>query len=342
MTCHDGAFSAARAAQPSPAEAGSCPEPHEIVTSTAPTGRPLLLLVHGRGQGDFAAQELLDLWVRSLSIGIGASVAELVAEFDVRMPFYGARLDQLTHGAAGLVQPGGTDPSAMPAKNDFALFQHAHVREVQQRHNLSDAKLRALGNGPGQAPTINGSSWVHAILRALDRIPGLSGEMLERLTYDVWLYMREQNVRAEINQIVEQHLKPGSRAIVIGHSFGSVIAYDILKDRRDITVPVFVTLGSPLGIHSIRQGLEPVRHPQCVSEWFNAFDRRDLIAMYPLDAQTFPVTPNVVNYDAVENRTTNAHGIFGYLSDPAVAAKICSCFSAHAPTRTGCSLKHGR
>ncbi len=56
--------------------------------------------------------------------------------------------------------------------------------------------------------------------------------------------------------------------------------------------------------------------------------------MYPLDAQTFPVTPGVVNYDAVENRTTNAHGIFGYLSDPAVAAKICSAFAAHVAAGT--------
>jgi len=334
MTCYDGSLSAPRDAQPNSTEAGCCPKTRKINTTIDPASRPLLLLVHGRGQGEFAAQDLLDLWLQSIAIGIGASVGELVAQFDVRMPFYGARLDEITHAAADLVKLGSAHREGLSAQSDFALFQHAHVREVQQRHNLSDDALRALGNGPGEAPAISGSSWVHAVLRALDRIPGLSGEMLERLTYDVWLYMREAGVRAQINRIVEEHLAPGARAIVIGHSFGSVIAYDILKDRRDITVPLFVTLGSPLGIHSIRQGLEPVRHPHCVREWFNAFDRRDLIAMYPLDAQTFPVTPGIVNYGAVENRTTNAHGIFGYLSDPAVAAKICSAFAAHAGAGT--------
>ncbi len=262
MTCHDASLSAALAAQP--AVAGPCPEPHNVNTSATPPSRPLLLLVHGRGQGEFAAEDLLNLWLRSLSIGVGASVDDLVAEFDVRMPFYGVRLDEITHAAAGLAQLGDAHRPSRTTQSDFVLFQHAHVREVQQRHNLSDDKLRALGNSPGEAPAINGSPWVHTILRALDRIPGLSGEMLERLTYDVWLYMREASVRAQINRIVEEHLAPGARAIVIGHSFGSVIAYDILKDRRDITIPLFVTLGSPLGIHSIRQGLEPVRHPYCV------------------------------------------------------------------------------
>ena len=284
--------------------------------------RPRLLFVHGRGQGEFDARDLLDLWLQSLSIGIGPKHEGVLKDADIDLPFYGARLDELLRDVAGLPKFPQRDRENSPQLREFEHFQHAHVREVQERHGLTDEKLEALGNRPGQAPEIRGLPWVHSILRALDKIPGLSGEMLERLTHDVWLYMRDGSVRSSINTIVEAALVPGSQVIVIGHSFGSVIAYDILRQRDDIRVPLFVTLGSPLGIHSIRSGFEPLCHPACVGKWLNAFDRRDLIAMYPLDPLTFPVDPPVINYDNVENRTTNAHGIFGYLSDPMVAGAI--------------------
>ena len=288
-----------------------------------PVTRPQLLFVHGRGQGAFNAEDLLDLWMQSLAIGIGSSYEGILEHIEVQMPFYGHRLDELTGAATGLPQFPQQSREAQPRFHDFERFQHAHVREVQERHGLTDERLEALGNQPGEAPTIRGLPWVHSILRALDKVPGLSGEMLEQLTHDVWLYMRDKSVRREINAIVTASLTARTSVVVIGHSFGSVIAYDVLKDRDDIIVPLFVTLGSPLGIRSIRSGFEPVNHPGCVGKWFNAFDRRDLIAMYPLDAQTFPVLPPVVNYDKVENRTTNAHGILGYLSDPGVATAIC-------------------
>ncbi len=284
--------------------------------------RPRLLFVHGRGQGEFDARDLLDLWLQSLSIGFGALHEDIPGDLEIDLPFYGARLDELLREEAGLPQFPQRHREHGPHFREFEHFQHAHVREVQERHGLTNEKLEALGNRPGQAPAIRGLPWVHSVLRALDKIPGLSGEMLERLTHDVWLYMRDGSVRSSINAIVEADLVPGSHVVVVGHSFGSVIAYDILRQRDDITVPLFVSLGSPLGIRSIRNGFEPLTHPKCVDSWFNAFDCRDIIAMYPLDEVTFPINPPVLNYDKVENRTTNAHGIFGYLSDPMVARTI--------------------
>ncbi|MEL7708294.1 hypothetical protein AAG593_00595 [Citromicrobium bathyomarinum] len=153
--------------------------------------RPSLLLVHGRGQGEFDTQALLDLWMQSLSIGMGPQHEGILAEVEVQLPFYGHRLDELLQAAGGLPQFPQHHRDHAPQLREFESFQHAHIREVQERHGLTNEKLEALGNEPGEAPAIRGLPWVHSVLRALDKIPGLSGEMLERLTHDVWLYMRD-------------------------------------------------------------------------------------------------------------------------------------------------------
>jgi hypothetical protein len=59
-----------------------------------------------------------------------------------------------------------------------------------------------------------------------------------------------------------------------------------------------------------------------VDGWYNAFDKRDVVALYPLDAANFPVVPAVENNATVKNHTANRHGIDGYLDDANVAKRI--------------------
>ncbi len=39
----------------------------------------------------------------------------------------------------------------------------------------------------------------------------------------------------------------------------------------------------------------------------------------------FPTDPDIVNNDAVDNKTDNRHGIIGYLNDANVARRIAEC-----------------
>ena len=72
----------------------------------------------------------------------------------------------------------------------------------------------------------------------------------------------------------------------------------------------------------MRDQFRPLRSPPPVEAWYNAFDDRDVVALYPLDAANFPVQPSIENYGAVKNHTANRHGIVGYLDDPNVAKRI--------------------
>ncbi|MNP80307.1 hypothetical protein D3C76_1783670 [compost metagenome] len=59
-----------------------------------------------------------------------------------------------------------------------------------------------------------------------------------------------------------------------------------------------------------------------VSDWYNAFDTRDVVSLYPLDGANFPVSGTIENNSMVRNHTDNRHGIDGYLDDTNVARRI--------------------
>jgi hypothetical protein len=170
---------------------------------------------------------------------------------------------------------------------------------------------------------------VQALLRAIERYGGgMSQGALEVFTRDVFLYTTRAGARDEIDRIVASQLTE-EPTVVVGHSLGSVVGYTLLRsDRRSLQIPLFVTVGSPLGIRAIRDHFRPLRFPTSVRAWYNAFDPRDVVALQSLDAANFPVVPAIENNSAVNNHTTNRHGIVGYLDDPGVAKQILGALSA--------------
>lgn len=72
--------------------------------------------------------------------------------------------------------------------------------------------------------------------------------------------------------------------VLIGHSLGSIVAYEILCDLPDHGVETLITLGSPLALRSVRDGLHPKAQsrtphlPPGVTRWANIYDQRDPVA----------------------------------------------------------------
>ena len=83
-----------------------------------------------------------------------------------------------------------------------------------------------------------------------------------------------------------------------------------------------MTLGSPLGVKSIQRRLEIVEMPTTTASWHNARDVHDVVALYPLTKEYFATQPAIENYNGVDNKTENQHGIVGYLPDDWVTKAI--------------------
>lgn len=282
-----------------------------------------LVFVHGRAQQRKDAASLKRSWIDAWSMGLAKSGLSVpIEDSAIRFPYYGDTL-------AGLVS-GGDVPDVIvkgpePTPEERYLLGEV-LEEARQRYHITDEQVTAqleeeiLEKGAQNWP------WVRAIAKALDSyLPGASGATLAAVTYDVFSYLRNSGVRDVIDGGVRSAISSEGETVVVGHSLGTVVAYNLLRREGSASgwkVPLFVTLGSPLAVTAIRKMLQPIQHPPCAQAWFNAMDKRDIVALYPLAAPRFDIDPAVENRTDVHNHTNNRHGIAGYLDDPVVARRI--------------------
>jgi hypothetical protein len=292
----------------------------------AKTGRSAapskLLLIHGRDQQGKDPARLKAEWLEALNQGARKLNRTLPANLDVAFPFYGDVLDDF---ARRMDIPLSADikTRGSAVNEEFLMFQAEMGEEIRTAAGVTDAQIDAEYGPSDKAKGPLNWEWVQAVLRAIDkRGGGLSAQALETFTRDVFLYTRRAGVRDEVDRIVADSLTDDV-TVVVGHSLGSIVAYSVLRtDRRKLRVPAFVTVGSPLGVRAVRDAFRPLRYPQPAKSWFNAFDSRDVVALYPLDSTNFPVMPAISNANNVRNATDNRHGISGYLDDAGVAGQI--------------------
>lgn len=308
--------------------------PIAVITSLASSATQAiptrLLFVHGRSQEGKDPDRLKSLWMDALKRGVEKLGRGLPDRIDVRFPFYGDALDNF---AQQYEVPLTLDiqTKGSQVNEEFLAFQAEVAEALRQRAGITDDQVNTE-YGPNPKPKgPQNWEWVQAILRALDKhVGGMTQTTLEVFMRDVFLYTNRAGVRDEIDRIVAREITE-QPTVVVGHSLGSVVIYSVLRtDRRSLRVPLCVTLGSPLGIQAIRNQFRPLRFPPPVKSWFNAFDKRDVVALYPLDTQNFPVEPAIENDDAIRNHTANRHGITGYLDSPAVAKRILDALGATA------------
>ena len=156
---------------------------------------------------------------------------------------------------------------------------------------------------------------------------------------------RDQARRVLQNELMNALLPlKGRRIMLIAHSMGTIIGYDVLRDlgRRDRSFQIhhFVTIGSPLGLPHVKANIYqersyspvPVRTPSVVTErWANYADRSDPVAIDvhlrddfgPNDAGV-RVEDDMVITDFVGpvSGQRNPHKSYGYLRSPELSVHI--------------------
>ncbi len=279
-----------------------------------------LMFLHGRAQEGRDSVQLKREWEFAFERGLKAAGLRWPHGLEVVFPYYGDRLDRLAlevdaplistilHRGDAIVQPAEELRAAL-------------LVEMATGKAIPDAAIQRNFDGTIIERGAQNWKWIHAILRTLDGTP-IGQNLLDRVTRDVSIYLSYPGIRLQIDELVNDEI-PSGPSVYVAHSLGTVVAYNILRERADVQAPLLVTLGSPLGLKNIQALLDPPpKIPQSVEKWFNARDPNDVVALFPLDATHFPVTPSIENKSDVKNHTDNQHGSDGYLDDPVVAAKI--------------------
>lgn len=282
-----------------------------------------ILFIHGRSQGGKDPDVLLENWIDALKRGLQAAGLRLPDGVQFDFPFYADTLDRFV---SGLKDP-NPDVIEMAGGNGTASalddFLAESLDEIVHDAEIPEAEVQAMVEGPAvteMAP--QNWRWVRAIAKAIDkRLTPASEWTIKRFLTDVHLYIANRNVQRAINAIVASELRQ-EPTVVVGHSLGSVVGYRLLAELQDAShIRRYITLGSPLGMKSIAKRLGIAQHVGQPT-WFNAFDKRDIVALHPLDQKRFPTQPAILNHDQVNNHTPNRHGIAGYLDDPQVARAV--------------------
>ncbi|MFF7935882.1 hypothetical protein [Streptomyces sp. NPDC007940] len=237
-----------------------------------------VVCIHGIGQQFVGERSLHATWYPALADGLTrAGSPDLVDPDDVRCVFYG-----------DLFRPPGRtlavqDPPLTAAdvgegfEAELLLAWWEEAARTDEAVPPPDA--RTLARVPRTA---------QRALNALSRSRFFAGIALRGLVLDlrqVRAYLCDPAVRDAVQERVAAAVTPDTR-VVVGHSLGSVVAYEALCAHPRWPVRALLTVGSPLGIRNLVFDRllpggtgKPGDWPGGVRQWTNLADESDTVAL---------------------------------------------------------------
>ncbi len=233
------------------------------------------------------------------------------------------------------------------------LFYGAHrditidipgIERLLRQPQPSDEDLRELGSWSRRF-----RRWTHMLG---DFVPLLGRQLAQPATkllmHEASRYLKNRDgkgsmVRAVLREALERAWAADERVLLIGHSLGSVIAYDTLWELSRAGAPgevaLLITLGSPLGTHFVQRSLQgadehgAARYPANIRRWRNFTARGDTTALRRRLRPFFAEMIELGLVESIEDRIDfdnyfrgatglNAHEAYGYLVQPLIGEAI--------------------
>jgi subtilisin family serine protease len=158
-----------------------------------------------------------------------------------------------------------------------AVLRRIGRKMLERSHASANAAIRAQDI---RAKVIPLPPWIR------DRI---AGQLTSIFLADVHDFLYEKDLRAQMERtLLDRMAAGGGPFVVVAHSQGTMIVYDVLRrlSRAQFQVPLFVTIGSPLGLTEVQDELRrwsgaagKLPFPPCIDKWVNVADRLDPVAV---------------------------------------------------------------
>ena len=211
-------------------------------------------------------------------------------------------------------------------------------------------------HGPTEQDIRDAHSWniwlSRLLLTLADHIPLLIRMLPEEMrstAHEIDRYFNNtDDVARKIRDLLKQTLRPmleqQDNVLLIGHSLGSVIAYDTLWElsrQEGITGKVdFLTLGSPMGLHYVQRRLLGINgqgeknYPDLIRHWMNLSAEGDVTALNQNFSESFHPMLELGLVESIEDHChgiynffrsdagLNCHRSYGYMVSPAVGSII--------------------
>lgn len=243
--------------------------------------------VPGFGQQNKGESILRSEWAPALRDGIwiagAGQIADTLTDDRVGMAFYGDVFRR--PGRRLTADPILTAEDLDPFEQDLLMAWWEETARTDPSVLAPDARTLAV-------PTPRGTQTALRALSMSKTFAGLPERTLLRDLRQIRDYIDDQNIRHEARQRVALAVREDTR-VLVGHSLGSVVAYEALCANPEWPVRMLVTLGSPLGIPGLifdRLEPAPARSPSdgsgprgwwpgSVRAWVNIADIGDAVAL---------------------------------------------------------------
>jgi hypothetical protein len=288
-----------------------------------------LIFVHGINQQGKSSDSLSVEWLESLAKALAAAGYAGTPLTPV-VPFYGDVLKTLSDGQ----ETGATAQGAGDVSSGEAAFLAEGLEEIAAKDPRVDGnEVAAVADDV--AVDAQGlfamDRRINAIVRVIERVSPVHGDWALRLLKQAYVYLRQPGAAEQIDARVAPAFSDGP-CIIVSHSLGTIVSFKLLRrmalEGRPLDVPLFITLGSPLSLRTVRNALGPsFTPPKGIGHWFNAYDKDDFVALgQGLTRSTF--AEGIENWGDVNNARGDDHGIAGYLSDSKVVSIILGALAA--------------
>jgi hypothetical protein len=288
-----------------------------------------LILVHGINNQDLSKDEIEERWIEAIKMGVGRSTSISWSDVSVKTAYYAdvlheAEQDWITFNSALKPMSVNSPDSDFVSKEIATLYI-----ELQKTLGISDDEVRQyLEEGELNVSFVRmgrgiHKRWLKAVAKALEKkAPGAIPGLVRAFLGQAAAYLYKPQLFEHVNSLVEEQIfRPDQdlkNTVIVAHSLGTVISYVLLRKMfRKKPLPLFLTVGSPLGIKVVKDRIGmPFVTPEVVRNWVNGSDPADFVALHPeLTKETFGPA-KLENLADLDNGTENPHDVTRYLAQP--------------------------
>jgi hypothetical protein len=268
--------------------------------------------VHGIAQQQLGRHQLQSAWALALADGLEASAGRPVSVPNIDIAFYG----NIFLPSNGKLLKGSVADDGLGPEWDGLTDADAEELAAIATETLSEELIATALDGPPDKDLFSRIPLpLQSVTAALDRRFGARGTGLLLLgeLRQVRRYLLDQKLKVNVDTRVAT--MAASCQILIGHSLGSVVAFEYVRQHPDHQLPLLLTLGSPLGLQTIQHLLPNPSYgaatgiPPNVGAWVNLRDPRDPVTCgVPLTSWW----PGIK--DGLVDNEKKAHSVEHYLS----------------------------
>ncbi|WP_269914219.1 hypothetical protein [Acinetobacter sp. HY1485] len=259
-----------------------------------------IIFIHGINQQKYNAQTFQDHWSKVFDIGVKQNQLDS-QHISLEFPFYGDILHHFAHKQKTFKQHLLDAP--------IPLLPHYN------KQNKSSLIKKLVG-----ISQFTKDHLLKEMISLLNHFPNFHESLVQKFLFETYLYWHDATFQQQIYHRIASCFDENEEHIVIAHSLGSVVAYDLLQQLpHQYKVKRFITLASPLPFNVVQKHIvQPIQRPAVLQgDWYNFFSSDDYLTTKAMLPPLFNLQPAIIN-KKIHTFLDKPHEIIGYLQHPSV------------------------